>query len=57
MNMTELVSLQPQYTLLKRNIENNSFKYAFKNNLGVISYGTLYGGILTGKSKELPSLD
>ncbi len=55
--MTEIVSLQPQYSLLQRDIEEDSIKYVLENNLSVLSYGTLYGGILTGKYKELPSLD
>jgi len=54
--MTEVVSLQPQYSLLKRDIEEDLIDYLIKNNLGVLSYGTLYGGILTGKYNKIPSL-
>lgn len=54
--MTEVVSLQPQYSLLKRDIEEDIIDYVTKNNFGVLSYGTLYGGILTGKYNKIPSL-
>jgi len=52
----DLVSLQPHYSLLRRNIEGNVLPYCRENNIGVLSYGTLAGGILTGKFKEIPDL-
>ena len=51
-----IVSLQPQYSLLKREAEEELLPYCEQNNLGVLSYGTLAGGILTGKFKEIPTL-
>lgn len=55
--MTDIVSLQPQYSLLKREIEKNTLPYILDNNLGILSYGTLGGGILSGKYKERPQFD
>lgn len=51
-----IVSLQPQYSLLVRDAEQTLLPYCLKNDLGVLSYGTLAGGILTGKYKEIPEL-
>lgn len=55
--MTDIVSLQPQYSLLKRDIENELLPYLMENNLGTLNYGTLGGGILSGKYKERPDFD
>ncbi|MFW5812665.1 MAG: aldo/keto reductase [Alkalispirochaetaceae bacterium] len=51
-----IVSLQPQYSLLVRDAEEELLPYCRKHNLGVLSYGTLAGGILTGKYTEIPEL-
>lgn len=55
--MTDIVSLQPPYSLLKREIEAEILPYLIENNLGSLSYGTLGGGILTGKYKERPEFE
>ena len=55
--MTDVISLQPQYSLLKREIEAEILPYLINNNLGSLSYGTLGGGILSGKYKERPDFD
>ncbi|MFW5749895.1 MAG: aldo/keto reductase [Halanaerobium sp.] len=55
--LTEIISLQPQYSLLQRDIEENILAYLIENNLGTLSYGTLGGGILSGKYKERPEFD
>ncbi|MBS1271485.1 MAG: Aldo-keto reductase YhdN [Candidatus Marinimicrobia bacterium] len=55
--IADFVSLQPQYSLLHRKIEGGTLPYCRKNNIGVLSYGTLAGGILTGKFKEIPDFD
>lgn len=55
--MTDIISLQPQYSLLKRDIEKNIIEYLINNNLGSLSYGTLGGGILSGKYKTRPQFD
>ena len=47
-----IVSLQPQFSLLVRDIEDEILPFCQKNSFGVLSYGTLAGGILTGKFKR-----
>lgn len=44
-----IVSLQPPYSLLDRGFENGIQQYCVDNNLGVLSYGSIGSGILTGK--------
>ncbi len=57
LEMTDIISLQVQYSLLERKIEDKIIPYVIDKDLGVLSYGTLGGGILSGKYKELPLLD
>jgi len=52
--MTDVVCLQPPYSMLNRRIEKEIVPYCDKNNLGLATYGTLAGGILTGKHREIP---
>lgn len=57
-----VASLQPPYSMLKREIENELLAYCAKNNIGVISYSPLQKGILTNKFtrhfvKNLPADD
>jgi len=53
-SLTEVVTLQPHYSLLRRDIEAEVLPYCIKNAIGILSYGTLAGGILTGKFKDIP---
>ncbi|MFW6181108.1 MAG: aldo/keto reductase [Spirochaetota bacterium] len=55
--VTEIVSLQPHYSLLRRDIEQDALPYCRERGLGVLSYGTLAGGILTGKFREIPTFE
>ena len=55
--VTEIVSLQPHYSLLRRDIERDALPYCRERGLGVLSYGTLAGGILTGKFREIPKFE
>ncbi|MBR1759135.1 MAG: aldo/keto reductase [Lachnospiraceae bacterium] len=50
----EIVSLQPPYSLLNRKIEAEILPYCIKNNVGVLSYGSIAGGVLSGKFTERP---
>ncbi len=50
----EIVSFQPNYSLLEREIESDQMKVCIDNNIGIISYGSLGAGMLTGKYKEHP---
>ena len=57
--MTDIVSLQPQYSILNREIEDEILPYTRENNMGVLAYGPLGGGILTGKytdTEQAPEL-
>ncbi len=55
--MTDIVSIQPQYSILHRDFEEE-LPYVRKNNIGVLAYGPLGGGILTGKyTKQKPKLE
>lgn len=49
-----VVCLQPPYSLLDRGIEAETLPFCRARNLGVISYGTLGSGILTGKYVSSP---
>ena len=42
-------TLQPPYNLLMRDIERSTLPFCRKNGIGVLSYGTLAYGLLTGK--------
>ncbi len=50
----EVVSLQPNYSLLERDIESDQMKICERSGVGIISYGSLAAGMLTGKYKEHP---
>jgi 1-deoxyxylulose-5-phosphate synthase len=47
-----IVSLQPRYSLLFRQIERELLPLALEEGLGVIPYNPLAGGLLTGKHKR-----
>lgn len=47
--LTQLVSVQPRYSLLFREIERELLPLAAEEGLGVIPYNPLAGGLLTGK--------
>jgi len=48
----EIFSLQNQYSLLKKNSEKKLIPYCQKKNILPIFYGTLAGGVLSGKYKK-----
>ncbi len=49
--LTKLVSVQPRYSLLFREIERELLPLASEEGLGVIPYNPLAGGLLSGKYK------
>jgi aryl-alcohol dehydrogenase-like predicted oxidoreductase len=49
---TRIVSLQPRYSLLFREIERELLPLALEEGVGVIPYNPLAGGLLTGKHKS-----
>jgi len=51
-----IVSLQSQYSLLERSIEESHLlEFCKEKGIGVMTYGSLAGGLLTGKYKSLPT--
>lgn len=52
--LTDIVSLQPQYSLLERKIETKLIPYLLQTKQSTLSYGTLGGGILSGKYDKKP---
>jgi aryl-alcohol dehydrogenase-like predicted oxidoreductase len=49
MKIERVQSLQPPYSLLKRNIENEILPYCLQNEIGVVAYSPMQAGLLTGK--------
>ncbi|MFC1738792.1 aldo/keto reductase [Planctomycetota bacterium] len=44
-----VASVQPQYSMLRRQIEDELLGYCAENNIGVIAYSPMQRGLLTGK--------
>ncbi|NLX70770.1 MAG: aldo/keto reductase [Clostridiales bacterium] len=53
-SIAEIVSLQPQYSLLEREIEKDVLPFCREKGIGILAYGSLGAGVLTGKFKERP---
>ena len=51
---TKIVTLQNQYSLLEKSIENKVLPMCRELNVGVLTYGPLAGGILSGKYEREP---
>ena len=47
-----IVSLQPMYNMVERDIEKDLLPFCQKKNIGIIAYSPLASGILTGKYNE-----
>jgi aryl-alcohol dehydrogenase-like predicted oxidoreductase len=57
-----ITSLQPPYSLLRRDIESEVLPFCLENNIGVINYSPMVSGLLTGKmtaerARNLPDDD
>ena len=55
-----IVSDQPPYSLLRREIENDVLPFCVKRNMGILAYSPLAHGLLTGKitpDREFPEND
>ncbi|MDR4506039.1 MAG: aldo/keto reductase [Candidatus Scalindua sp.] len=48
----QIVSLQPMYSMLERDIEKSILPYCRETDIGVICYSPLASGVLTGKYDE-----
>jgi aryl-alcohol dehydrogenase-like predicted oxidoreductase len=44
-----IASLQPPYSMVKRDVEKDVLDFCFKNNIGVIVYSPMQAGLLTGR--------
>lgn len=44
-----VASLQPEYSMLERSVENDLLEFCAKNQIGVIAYSPMASGLLTGK--------
>lgn len=55
-SLVDITSFQPQFSLIHRN-EEKSMLYCKEKNIGVLTYGSLGGGILTGKFKDIPKFN
>ncbi len=47
--IAQVQSLQPPYSLLRRQIEKEILPYCLKNNIGVVAYSPMQAGLLSGK--------
>lgn len=54
-DITRIVTLQNQYSLLERGIEDDVLPLCRYLDVGVLTYGPLAGGILSGKYKKEPN--
>ncbi|MCL2665206.1 MAG: aldo/keto reductase [Defluviitaleaceae bacterium] len=55
-NIADIASVQPQLSVLSRNaIESGVIPFCAEKNVGVLAYGPLGGGILTGKITSKPT--
>ena len=54
-SFTKIVTLQNQYSLLERSIEKDILPLTRAKDVGVLCYGPLAGGILSGKYKSAPN--
>ena len=50
----DIVSLQPPFSLLKQDITTEILPFCMEHNIGILGYGSLAGGLLTGKFREVP---
>lgn len=44
-----ITSLQPPYSMMVRDIEKEIFLFVKENNIGIVAYGPMFHGLLTGK--------
>lgn len=51
LSYTKLATIQEHYSLLERRLEENLLPFCREKGVGILTYGSLGGGILTGKYK------
>jgi aryl-alcohol dehydrogenase-like predicted oxidoreductase len=50
--ITPVASLQPPYSMLHREVEDELFSYCVENNIGIVVYSPMQRGLLTGKFSQ-----
>ncbi len=55
--VAQIASNQVQYSMLNREIENELIPFCLEQNIGILAYGPMGGGILTGKFKQKPKFE
>jgi aryl-alcohol dehydrogenase-like predicted oxidoreductase len=55
--VAQIASIQVQYSLLARDIEKELIPFCLEQDIGILAYGPMGGGILTGKYKQPPKFD
>jgi aryl-alcohol dehydrogenase-like predicted oxidoreductase len=55
--VAQIASNQVQYSLLNREIEKELIPFCLKQDIGILAYGPMGGGILTGKYKQKPQFE
>lgn len=55
--VAQIASNQVQYSLLNRGIENELIPFCLEQDIGILAYGPMGGGILTGKYKQKPKFE
>jgi len=55
--VAQIASNQVPYSLLNRDIENELIPFCLEQKIGILVYGPIGGGILTGKFKQKPEFD
>lgn len=56
-SLADITTLQSHYSLLERSIEKEILPYCIEKNIGILTYGSLGGGILSGKYQTQPSFN
>jgi aryl-alcohol dehydrogenase-like predicted oxidoreductase len=54
-NAVRIASVQPQYSLVERAIEDTLLPFCSRKGIGVMTYGSLGSGILSGKYEQRPT--
>ena len=50
----DIVSLQNEYSIIKRGVEDEILSFCKQENINFLAYGSLAGGVLSGKYKSAP---
>ena len=54
-SIADIVTTQNQYSLLSRDVEKDILPFVRQSDMGLLAYGSLGGGILSGKYEDAPA--